>query len=391
MAATPRVARTINDRLALDLLLDRGPLTAAQLREHTGLSQPSVGDLVERLSAAGLITVVGEAGERRRGPNARLYGIVADRAHVAGIDARRDSVTMAIADLTGDVVATLPLPMDRAGEPATVMADAVAAAVEHAGIAPDTLHTVVIGTPGLVDPISGDVNLVTTLPAWRPSLASELRERLGRPVVLENEVNLAAIAEHRLGVARGRDDFALLWLDRAVGGAVVLGGELRRGASGGAGEFGYFPVTGPDGEPRTFHDSVNAEEVAELARAHGQPVPRTENQDGVPECGLPAGLVASVADVAAAVRSGGDAFLDALAARVAVGVLGLCALLDPGFVVLAGDLGRAGGDALAGRVADRVASAIPLRTEVRATTVDGNPVLRGALLTALADTRDALF
>ena len=103
--ASPRTARAINDRLALRLLQQEGPLTAAQLKELTGLSRPSVADLVERLQDSGLIEVVGETGADRRGPNARLYGIVADRAHVAGLDVRTDSVAVEVADLLGRTLA----------------------------------------------------------------------------------------------------------------------------------------------------------------------------------------------------------------------------------------------------------------------------------------------
>src|SRR5690349_3878133 len=102
--ATPALARAINDRLALDLLLEHGPLTAPQLRTLTGLSRPTVSDLIERLMAGGLVEVTGESGEDRRGPNARLYGLVADRAHVAGVDVRRDAVNVTVADITGRVV-----------------------------------------------------------------------------------------------------------------------------------------------------------------------------------------------------------------------------------------------------------------------------------------------
>src|SRR5690606_41507788 len=83
--ATPSTARAINDRLALDLLLTQGPLTAPQLKTLTGLSRPTVSDLIERLQAGGLIEVHGTAGGDRRGPNAKLYRIVAGRAHVAGV------------------------------------------------------------------------------------------------------------------------------------------------------------------------------------------------------------------------------------------------------------------------------------------------------------------
>ncbi|MGV9872916.1 winged helix-turn-helix domain-containing protein, partial [Streptomyces cellulosae] len=98
MAASPSTARAINDRLALRLLQQEGPLTAGQLKELTGLSRPTVADLVERLTAAGLIEVAGEAGGRRRGPNAKLYGIVAGRAHLAALDVRTEGVALAVSD-----------------------------------------------------------------------------------------------------------------------------------------------------------------------------------------------------------------------------------------------------------------------------------------------------
>lgn len=112
MPASPSTARAINDRLALELLQEDGPLTATQLKALTGLSRPTVADLVERLQGAGLIRVVGESGAERRGPNARLYGIVADRAHLAALDVRTDRVAVVVADLLGVTLAEDTLPID---------------------------------------------------------------------------------------------------------------------------------------------------------------------------------------------------------------------------------------------------------------------------------------
>src|SRR5258708_32183311 len=103
-SATSATARAINDRLALALLLNRGPLTAPQLRTLTGLSRPTVSDLLARLQEAGLVAVTGESDAVQRGPNARLYELVADRAHGVGVDVRKESVSMVGADLTGDVL-----------------------------------------------------------------------------------------------------------------------------------------------------------------------------------------------------------------------------------------------------------------------------------------------
>ncbi|MFF6792901.1 ROK family protein [Streptomyces filamentosus] len=373
MAASPSTARALNDRLALRLLLDRGPLTAAQLKTLTGLSRPTVADLVERLSGSGLVHVVGEAGAERRGPNAKLYGLVADRAHLAALDVRTRSVTVAVTDLLGTPLARASLPVD--GDTGTGPAvDAAVALLERtaadAGV--ERLHSVAVGAPGLIDPATGELRDSTGLPAWHRRLAGVLQERLPAHVLLENETNLAAVAELREGAARDREDFVLLWLGQGVGAAVVLGGRLRRGASGGAGEIGFLPVPGTSGLPSAtgceggFHELACLAAVEALAAGHGL-------------------------DPAGALASGHGPFLDALARRLAVGAAAVAAVLDPGCVVLAGETGHQGGPELAARVEAELAALSPLRTEVRATTLGDAAVLRGALLRARDDAQDALF
>ncbi|WP_224756419.1 ROK family transcriptional regulator, partial [Streptomyces sp. col6] len=233
MPASPSTARAMNDRLALRLLQQDGPLTATQLKTLTGLSRPTVADLVERLRDAGLIHVVGETGADRRGPNARLYGIVADRALLAGLDVRTDSVAVVVADLLGTTLAeaTLPIGSETEGDEAVEQAVALlATTARRAGSAP--LHSVGIGAPGLIDPVTGELRDSSGLPSWHRSLVRALQERLPSTVLVENETNLAAVAEHRAGAARDHDTFVLFWLGHGVGAAVMLDGKLRRGASG---------------------------------------------------------------------------------------------------------------------------------------------------------------
>jgi predicted NBD/HSP70 family sugar kinase len=89
--------------------------------------------------------------------------------------------------------------------------------------------------------------------------------------------------------------------------------------------------------------------------------------------------------------AGDDRFLDALADRLAIGVASVAAVLDPGCVVLGGEIGQAGGAALAARVEERVRRMSPLVTEVRPSSLGGGAVLRGALLTARDRAQDELF
>ncbi|MGN9756864.1 ROK family protein [Streptomyces sp. SD31] len=544
MPASPSTARAINDRLALRLLQQEGPLTAGQLKQLTGLSRPTIADLVERLTAAGLIAVVGEAGEQRRGPNAKLYGIVADRAHLAALDVRTEGVSVVVSDLVGAVLAEASVPIDGDTGTGPAVEQAVALVervVKEAGA--DRLHTVGIGAPGLIDPASGELRDSTGLPEWHRRLVAALQERFPEARVnVENETNLAALAEQRDGAARGRDTFVLLWLGHGTGAAVVLDGALRRGASGGTGEIGFLPVPGTSGLPSAgdcaggFHSLAGAAAVVELAGAYGlslegaavheplaagvvreavalvagvggeggehrragrgTPTPASGDSeraeatspsdvatpasaaggeraavtqapgraDGTaatagsldqmradlhPTTAPPAepsnafdtpaalaeppGIVdapgapaeashaydtpaepshasapgafagprhdAALADhphgPVSADQSHGpasaDRFLDALADRLAIGVASVVAILDPGCVVLGGEVGQAGGDVLARRVEERIRRMSPLVTVVRPSGLGGGAVLRGALLTARDAAQDDLF
>lgn len=391
MAASPSTARAINDRLALRLLQREGPLTAGQLKQLTGLSRPTVADLVERLTAAGLIAVAGEAGEQRRGPNAKLYGIVAGRAHLAALDVRTEGVTVVVSDLVGDVLAEAALPITGEAGTGPAVEQAVTLVertLKEAGA--DRLHTVGIGAPGLIDPASGELRDSTGLPEWHRRLVAALQERLPEArVSVENETNLAALAEQRDGAARDRDTFVLLWLGHGTGAAVILDGILRRGASGGTGEIGFLPVPGTSGLPSAtdceggFHSLVGATAVARLAEEYG-----VVAEPGIepPAAGAVRTAVASAGSASREAR-----FLDTLADRIAVGVASVVALLDPGHVVLGGEVGQAGGEALAARVRDRLAAMSPLPADVRPSTLGGGAVLRGALLTARDRAQDELF
>src|SRR6202035_1438107 len=93
---TPSLLRELNDRAALELLLTGGPLTRAQLGEHTGLSKVTASQLLHRLAERGLLTVAGELAGGR-GPNAALYAVVPSSAYVAGMPVEADEVSAGVA------------------------------------------------------------------------------------------------------------------------------------------------------------------------------------------------------------------------------------------------------------------------------------------------------
>ncbi|HEY8473367.1 MAG TPA: ROK family transcriptional regulator [Natronosporangium sp.] len=384
---TPKLLRALNDRAALELLMAEGPLTRTKLGELTGLSKVTASQLVERLEERGLVTRVGEVAGSR-GPNAQLYAVDPTSAYVVGVEVNSESdrVTAACADITGEVVGRVEQSTKDTDDPVGVVHRAVVTAAESAQAKLASVRRVVLGTPGLVDPETGDMSFVYNLPRWHTGLLEALRQDLNVPVTFENDVNLAAAAEAKLGAAKDANDFVLIWADVGIGGAVVLDGKVHRGHTGAAGEIGFLPVpgapvirepsrrTGATGLDAGFQHLAGLEAVRALAREHGFDGPGAE-------------------PVRAAVKAGtvGGPFLDELARRLALGVASTCLVLDPPLVVLAGAVGRAGGSALADRVQAEVAAITLVSPRVVASEVTEEPVLTGALQTALATVRDEVF
>jgi glucokinase len=127
--------------------------------------------------------------------------------------------------------------------------DTMVDAVEEARAAAPDAAAVGFGIPGLVDPATGEVGFSTHLASLAGLRFQDLmQERLGLPVFVDNDSNLAVLAEQRAGAARGALDVAMLTLGTGIGGGLVLGGRLYRGAHGGAAELGHV-VVDMDGPP----------------------------------------------------------------------------------------------------------------------------------------------
>jgi predicted NBD/HSP70 family sugar kinase len=383
-AGTPRLLRGINDRAALDLLLERGPLSRGQLGELTGLSKPTASQLLARLERAGLVVHTGSSAGRP-GPKAQLYEVNPDVAHVAALDVTPARILSAVADVTGRIAGEheLPTPRRKGADTVARVCAAVDGAVEAAGIDRSQLHRLVIGTPGAFAPRTQRLRYARHLPGWHdPDLLTRLAGAVGVPLEVDNDVNLAAVAEQRAGRARGYPDFVLLWADEGLGAAIVINGALHRGATGGAGEVGFLPLPGTPlvrhvgrSNAGGFQELAGGKQVLELARELGL-------RASTPEAAVARALTSS---------GKGAQLLDLLAHRIALGLAAIVSVVDPDLVVLTGNVLKAGGERLLDLVRAEFAELAVARPTIELSGIPEKPVLHGALYTALARTRDDVF
>ena len=384
LAGSSKLLRAMNESAALAHLIDPGMLTRADLRQLTALSTPTISEVLRRLTDSGLVTVVGH-NRGRPGPNAEIYAANPDAAYAAAVSVRdigatrAPSVAAALCDLTGVVRARFESSIDFVvTDPKDAMVDVVARLRAESDVPAERVRHVQMGVAGSYDRRTETIRHVDVHGFGRPGLIPEIAAALRTRVGVDNDVNLAAVAERRRGVAQGADGFALLWLgEEGLGLAIDIRGTLMRGARGGAGEIGYMPLYAPD----STHRKVDLQDLvggpAVLALAHDNGVPgRTPLE--------------VVTNAAAAPEAAGE-FLVELADRVSVGLAAVIAVLDPALVVLAGQIAQAGGEILLDAVNRAILRAAPLESTVVVTTIDDDAVLLGALDTGLTAVREALI
>src|SRR5437016_11128396 len=200
-AGSPGLLRRLNSAAVLHAVRADGPVSRSDLARATGLSKPTVNAAVELLMEQGYVSEDGEAASGRPGRRPRLLRFASGLGHVLGVDIGANKVLVLVADLAGHVLAT----ERRRSEPTALLElveDAATHALAAAGVAPESVKAVGVGTPGVVDPISGRVTLAPQLPGWGGiEHGARLRPLVARPVWAHNDVRLSPAAEAWPGAA----------------------------------------------------------------------------------------------------------------------------------------------------------------------------------------------
>ena len=379
----PRLLRVMNERLLLDRLRETGPTSRVELARLTGLSKPTVSAALAGLVDVGLAHVVGQLAGRP-GPVASLYDMNAAAAHVLGIDIGREWIRVAVADLRGEFLARRD-----GGNPANTAADLVRRArrladraVAEAGVDRASITCAVIGSPGVLDPASGRVEFAPNLPGWsRPGLVDRLRDALGVPVRLENDVNLAAVGEHAYGLGKGKDHFVLISIGTGIGMGIIIDGRLYTGSRGAAGEVSYIPSLDADVTSREEVLSHGATEAAVAASGIAR---------AAQAAGLNLGTAKEIFAAAVAADATALAVVEAEGRRIGGLIVAVASVLDPEAVVLSGGVGH-NLDLLGEPISKRIAELGPLRPPVVASTLGESGVLYGAIARAVDEAWRLIF
>jgi len=366
LAGPQGLLRTLNGRAILEALARSGPLTRAELMSATGLSRTAVTQVLRMLDSAGAVAPAGVDRETR-GPAAGRVALHPRLGFAAAVHVDHHAAHVVLVDAMGTVRAeqheALPASEDRVAH----IAELVARCRRTVKAAKSAVHLAVVGVPGIVTADGGiRDDLGPDGGAFRAALAAEL----DCPVRIENDVNLAALAELTSGEGERLASFALLLLDDGLGAGIVIDGALHRGFSGVAGEVMYLPQTPlPIGAP-IVSDAV----VGDLALGLGRNADTT---------------LAEHLEAAARGDDASEQIVAEIARRIVLvaGSVGL--VLDPEAFILGGTAAHPVLVEAIGRIAGDYAAQLPLRFLVSSFGPEASLV--GAVDEAASALRGELF
>lgn len=365
--------RKLNSAAILRVLREADVATLSELARAARVSRPTAEVIVDDLVAEGWAEECEEeAGDRQRGRPAKRFRFRASAAHVLGLGIGGSSLRAMVADLNGTVTVTATAPNHRALSAAERL-DAVAALAERtaaqAGLALADVTAVGVGTTGMVDG-SGRVVKSIALSGWTGlDLQGELSARLPAPVLVENDMRLAVLAEHWRGAARGRDDVVYLFTGDRIGMGLLIGGRPHRGAHAAGGEIGAQP-----------HDNwIAFRHVLEYAMSVEPGELRSSRQSAE----------FAIARARAGDERAGRAVRE-FARGLAAGLITVVNPLDPDMVVIGGSLSSAG-DLLVEPVRELFEEYCAYPPEVVASGLGSECITLGAVRLALDHAERQLF
>jgi predicted NBD/HSP70 family sugar kinase len=380
----PFVMKSLNAIELLKLVRWHGPISRSALAKVSRLSKPTVSDQVDALLAKGLVVEVGTGeASARGGKKPTLLEFNADFGRILCVDVGPEWVRFASANLMGATLHALQLPT-RPQEGAEAVLDTIERGVSELLVSESgdrQLQLISAAVPGIVDVREGVVLETDNVFGWRNlKFARKLQATFGIPVHVDNDVNMAALAELDAGGGNAPRNFVLIRLSTGIGAGVVLGGALHQGAHWAAGEIGHMVLKPEAGAgpiiPRGYLESVVGADrverkIGKIARAAKDGLAESLKKDG------------HWAALQAAVKEGRGPLteiVDELVFHLGGAVTNIAVVFDPEVVIFLGEPFSI----LLEPIREFAARLLPWPLEMRLSKLGEDASLKGALAAGLS-------
>jgi glucokinase len=394
LIGSPALMRETNARTILMLLKELGPCSRADLVRKTGMSAPTVANVVSDLSDLGLIEWIGEgaSGGGRRPENIRFK---ADHGCVAGVEFTGENLRILLTDLNGSFLAeqNVFLPTEERSPEGVIKSlhAALKAIMKKNSLPWKKLFAMTVGIAGITNAREGIVISVSssnadTASAWRnvPFLEM-LRLHFSCALFVENDTNLAAMGEHFRGIASSEDSFIFIAVGSGVGAGIFLNGQIVHGAGWLAGEIGYLHIPNVSNRQSSLYEFGALEQVL---GSHG--ILTSWNAISGKSAGKEKVRNAvGVLDLALEGNTAAQKIASQRAGLLKDVVVNLSLILDPGLFVFGGDLGAH--RALLGPTLEMLRKSEISVARVLPSSLGNSAVAWGAIAVAMHDSEQRLY
>lgn len=391
MALSPRTVavselRNVNASAILEYIRRKSPISRTHIAEQLNVSLPTVTRVVDILIENELVILDEAVTEWSGGRRRPLIRFNKSGYVVIGVDLGGTKMFGAVADLGGDILVDITMENHLTHGDASYeqLTQLISQLINSPQIEGSRIRGIGVGAPGTTLYQTGVVTWAPSL-NWRDfPLKAKLSEDFGLPVIVENDVNLAALGELWFGLDEYVDNLVLVSIGTGIGAGIILDGALYRGAQEAAGEIGYFPLGRQFLSRRydgfgAFESIASGSGIAERAQAvlrelHPHQVPATINAE----------------EVFNAARRGehwAQAVVDETVDYLAIGIANIAALLNPEIIILGGGVARAE-DLLITPIRQRIDGVIPFVPELRASRLGYKAVVMGTIARVLHSTTD---
>lgn len=380
MSNHQKISRQFSKCAIVQAIAAYGPISRASVAKITGRSKQTVSEIVSNLEENGWVRAVGQT-EGHIGRRAVVYEISPTAALVASVDLGGSKVRVAICDLTGAVLAESIELTQQSGGTGLIyqIANMVRRITVDSGHSLESLQIAVVGVPGVPDNKTGQITMAPNIAGIdQINLAESLQSELVIDVIVENDVNLAALGEHWLGECGDQENLVYLSIGTGIGAGIVVEGKLMRGAHGAAGEVGFLPFGADPFDPTSMNTGA-----LESVTATQAIISTYQNLSGTRK------NVPEVFDAA----SSGDKYaietLESVAKQIARTTVSIAAIVDPSVVVIGGSIGSR--EELLNRIIDQAAKCFPRKIKIEKSRLGAHAALAGGASTALHQLHLSLF
>ncbi|MEK4273818.1 ROK family transcriptional regulator [Paenibacillus sp. FSL R7-0026] len=403
MAGTPQYIRNLNENLIMDALITQGTMSRADISRQTGLSKPTVSLAIEHLIDRNLVREMGRA-DNAQGRKATLIRFNETAYYVCGIDIGATRIRIALSDLNGEIIAyrTYPMVVQKAHEPAEatmleLLRSHMNELLDKNHLNWDQIQCIGFGIPGVVLPDSGRIHrIVDPLAGLQEAFSLEsLSGAFPCEVILENDVNLAALGEYRSGAAAGYPLFVFFSIGTGTGAGIMVHGQLLRGLGGLTGEIAEMLVD--DG--RRLEEVLSADGLMQLAQdyldQHDELLLEAADSGADVDMDVKVDVITddlhrhlTPEKLFEAARSGEVEALDILqqySQKIASALRQISVVLAPDLIVLGGGVGG-NGDVLLPLLRQIISEQFPVQPQLICSKLGEQAVVTGAVQVAIQQT-----